>query len=114
MSNLRSDCRDLVKNLPAGDVMKSHVEALCYQIDELEERWHKAEKRLQEVRDKLEEIVCTKPPDDGVILLSDEGASHYDENLKCHVYDHQHFSPLGDALMAAWKLTDLHERFSDG
>lgn len=36
MSNLRSDCLALVKELPPGDTWKVHIEALCYQIDTLE------------------------------------------------------------------------------
>lgn len=54
----------------------------------------------------LEKIVCVKEPDDGVVLLSQEGTTHYDPETKCQVYDHQHFSPLGDALIA------LHEHLS--
>lgn len=48
---------------------------------------------------QLEEIVCVKEPDDGVVLLSGEGSTHYDNELKCEVYSHKHFSPLGDALI---------------
>lgn len=46
MSNLRSDCRELVKDLPPGDVYRAHIERLCFQIDELEERWLKATSKL--------------------------------------------------------------------
>lgn len=42
MSNLRSDCRDLIKDLPAGDPWKVHILALCLQIDEIERFWHEA------------------------------------------------------------------------
>lgn len=52
----------------------------------------------------LETIVCTVPPDDGVVLLSNDGPSHYDSEAECVVYDHEHFSPLGDALI---KLHDV-------
>lgn len=51
----------------------------------------------------LEKIVCTKEPDDGVVLLSNEAPSHYDAEAGGHVYDHEHFSPLGDALIALHK-----------
>lgn len=54
----------------------------------------------------LEKIVCTKPPDDGVILLSSESPTEYDPIAKCQVYVHEHFSPLGDALIA------LHKRLA--
>jgi hypothetical protein len=60
---------------------------------------------LGEAASDLERIVCTKEPDDGVVLLSNEGTFHYDEN-KCAVYDHEHFSALGDALIA------LHQQLS--
>lgn len=63
-----------------------------------------ASKRLSDIRDKLETIVCTVEPDRGVVLLSEHAPTHYDTELKCHVYDHENFSPLGDALV---KLHDL-------
>lgn len=62
--------------------------------------------RLKAIRDKLETIVCTDHPDAGVVLLSQEGTTHYDAEKKCHVYDHEFFSPLGDALIEAWMMTD--------
>jgi hypothetical protein len=52
----------------------------------------------------LETIVCTVPPDEGVVMLSYEGPSHWDDELGCSVYDHEYFSPLGDALI---KLHDV-------
>jgi hypothetical protein len=50
----------------------------------------------------LEEIVCTEEPDRGVVLLSSDGPTHTEEvnGRPCQVYDHEHFSPLGDALIA--------------
>jgi hypothetical protein len=62
--------------------------------------------RLAAIREKLETIVCTKDPDEGVVLLSNDGPCHYDPELKAQVYDHQYFSPLGDALIEAWIMTD--------
>lgn len=103
MSNLRSDCRDLVKDLPAGDTIKTHMEAACYQIDELERRWHEANQRIKAIRDDLEEIVCTQGEDSGVILKSWESPTHTAvvSGVKCQVYDLEHFSELGDALIEA-------------
>lgn len=63
------------------------------------------EERIQQIAEALEQIVCTEGEDAGVVLLSNEGPTHYSEALKCEVYDHDYFSPLGDALIAAWKLT---------
>lgn len=54
---------------------------------------------IDSARQCLAKIVCTTPPDDGVVLLSNDGPCHYDAEQKCQVYDHEHFSPLGDALM---------------
>ena len=60
----------------------------------------KAEGELREALALLETIVCTEPPDDGVVLLSNDSPCHYDPEHKIQVYDHEHFSPLGDALIA--------------
>lgn len=65
-----------------------------------------ASKCLSEARAMLEKIVCVEHPDDGVVMLSEDGPTHYDPESKCQVYDHEHFSPLGDALIA------LHEKLS--
>lgn len=72
-----------------------------------EARVAELEGQVEKARTKLEEIVCTAEPDDGVILLSDDGPTHYDPEQKCQVYDHKHFSPLGDALI------DLHESLKE-
>lgn len=106
MSNLRSDCRDLVKDLPPGDTYRTHIERLCYQIDEIEEYWHGCVKRMREIEEILEKAVCTKEPDKGVVLLSNHGPTHTEVingKTYANVYDHQYFSPLGDALIAAWE-----------
>ncbi len=107
MSNLRSDCRDLVKDLPPGDTYRAHIERLCYQIDEIEEYWHDSNKRLKEIRELLEKAVCVTEPDMGVILLSSNGPTHTEvvNGRPSKVYDHQYFSPLGDALISIWKKT---------
>lgn len=63
---------------------------------------------VKALAEQLEQIVCVVPPDDGVVLLSNEGPVHYDAEQQCNVYDHEHFSPLGDALIAMHdKLTAL-------
>lgn len=59
---------------------------------------------LDLIRKKLECVVCTKHPDDGVVLLSEHGPTTYDPELKIQVYDHDHFSPLGDALIELYEL----------
>lgn len=52
----------------------------------------------------LHEIVCTEPPDDGVVLLSNDSPCDWDAEHKIYVYDHDHFSPLGDALMKLYRV----------
>lgn len=61
---------------------------------------------LGEATRDLEKIVCTEGPDCGVILLSSASQTHYDPDVKCQVYDHENFSPLGDALI------ELHRNLS--
>jgi hypothetical protein len=65
-----------------------------------------AQKRLIQVADLLESAVCTKGDDKGVILLSQEGTTHPETygDRTVQVYDNEYFSPLGEALIAAWKL----------
>lgn len=60
--------------------------------------------QLELIRDKLKTIVCTEGCDRGVVLLSNDGPTHYDAETKCEVYDHENFSPLGDALIELWEL----------
>ena len=106
MSNLRSDCLDLVKDREAGDVWRTHIERLCGQIDQLEEWWHEANRRLVAIRETLEAAVCTKDPDMGVVLLDQHAPTHsevIDGKTFNNVYDLEYFSPLGEALIAAWK-----------
>lgn len=62
-----------------------------------------ATRRLAAAEGVLREIVCTEPPDDGVVLLSNDGPCHWDAERKIDVYDHEHFSPLGDALMKLYR-----------
>ena len=54
---------------------------------------------------KLEEIVCTKGCDAGVILLSGESTTHYvcSGERTIQVYDHPYFSPLGCALIDLYR-----------
>lgn len=64
--------------------------------------------RLREIRSKLESIVCTEGEDSGVVLLSYDGPTHTEiiNGRPVQVYDHEYFSPLGDALMELYKLTE--------
>ena len=61
---------------------------------------------LNSIQAKLENIVCTVEPDAGVVLLSEHGTTHEEvwNGKTVQVYDHEYFSPLGDALMEVWKL----------
>lgn len=58
----------------------------------------------KKILDKLEFIVVTEGDDKGIVLLSSDGATHYDEASKCQVYDHENFSPLGDALIELFDM----------
>lgn len=59
---------------------------------------------LSMIREKLGSIMETEGCDAGVILLSQDGPTHFDAEVNCQVYDHEYFSPLGDALMEIYGL----------
>ena len=63
-----------------------------------------AKRKLLAIRQAINKIVVTEGCDAGVILLSDESPTHFDPKAECQVYDHENFSPLGDALVALAKL----------
>lgn len=52
----------------------------------------------------LRKIVCVEEPDDGVVLLSNDSPTHFDDEYGMQVYDHDHFSPLGDGLIELWNI----------
>lgn len=64
--------------------------------------------RITAIRTKLESIVCTEGCDRGVIYLSNEGPTHTEviDGKPCEVYNHENFSPLGDALIELYELTN--------
>ena len=109
MSNLRDDCREIVKDLPVGDTIRSHMERVCNQLDYIESLWHKANKRLAECRAILETAVCIHEPDVGVVLLSQDSPTHTERmnDRSFQVYDLDYFSPLGEALIAAWSKCEV-------
>jgi len=70
-----------------------------HEIHRLQKELASANAKLHVARDKLSEIACTEGVDAGVVLLSHESPTDWNEHLKCHVYRHTYFSPLGDALV---------------
>lgn len=60
--------------------------------------------RLAKIRDALAEIVISDGDDAGVVILDGHSTCHYDPELNCQVYDHEYFSPLGEALVGLAKL----------
>jgi hypothetical protein len=69
------------------------------------------EAQIAAIRAKLSEIVCTEGCDAGVVMLSQDGPTHPETHggRTIQVYDHEYFSPLGDALMEAWKMAGGEE-----
>lgn len=72
MSNLRSDCRDLLERDPPNKTWQAHIKCLIAQIDELEENWHAAERNagqlLKACQLAQESIVATLRGETGGIL----------------------------------------------
>lgn len=61
-------------------------------------------RKLAAIRGALAQIVISEGEDAGVILVSSDSPTHYDAEAKCQVYEHEHFSPLGDALVSVARL----------
>ena len=78
-----------------GSLRMDYIVDLCTLAD----AYYTLMPTLDLARRKLEEIVCTVGQDRGVVMLSNDGPTHYDAEQKCQVYDHENFSPLGDALI---------------
>ena len=98
MEHKPSDC---VCGFPSGDNAANCERCqLIGRIDALQ-------KTITDVRTAIEKIVCTDEIDGGVIMLSSESPSHFDADRNGWVYDHEHFSPLGDAMVSLWKMTEL-------
>lgn len=85
------------------DLLQSRLAELAAENERLKSN-------AKEIATRLTEIVITEGEDAGVVLLSQDGTTHYDESVKGQVYDHNYFSPLGDALMNLWRLasTEVH------
>lgn len=73
----------------------------------LAEDYKRLRSRLASIREKLEQIVCVKEPDAGVVLLSSDSPMHETiiDGKRYQTYSMDHFSPLGDALIEVWQLT---------
>ena len=93
-------CEEFRSDLAKSDAA---LAAAAEQLREVMEELKLANKRLAAAESVLREIVCTEPPDDGVVLLSNEGTCHLNTERNCQEYDHVHFSPLGDALMKLYR-----------
>lgn len=72
----------------------------------LQEKIEQLESQLTAARTLLQTIVCTQGCDAGVVLLSYDGPTHFEtiEGKRYTVYDHNYFSPLGDALMELQRI----------
>lgn len=68
-------------------------------------RESKLEDQLARINVAIREIVCTEGEDTGMIMLSNDSPTRYDAERKCHIYIHENFSPLGDAMISLWRMT---------
>ena len=69
--------------------------------------------RLIHCRHNLERIAVCHGEDAGVILLDSDSASHWSTEFRCQVYDKEHFSDLGHAIVTAWEETFSHVEHAD-
>lgn len=96
--------RRIEELLGLGDPVEVHQDyrregEAAQSVDELR-------RRLAAIRDALAKIVISEGEDAGVILLSSDSTTHYAEQAKGQVYDHENFSPLGDALVNLARLAE--------
>lgn len=61
------------------------------------------ELKLMDLRRDLEQIIITEGIDKGVILKSWESPTEWDATQQAHIYKHENFSELGDALIALYE-----------
>lgn len=87
-----------------GQVVVQQTDAPDWSAADMDNRWN--EKLLGLIREKLESIVVTKGEDAGLVLLSQDGPTHPEKHggETIQVYDHEYFSPLGDALIELYKI----------
>jgi len=87
-----------------SQVLREHIEQCP------EHPVSKLKHRLVYACEQLKHIVCTEGEDAGVILLDHEGSTHPKEinGRTVQVYDHDYFSPLGDALIHLYET--LHSQ----
>lgn len=56
MSNLRSDALHFASTMTIDSPCSTYITRLCCQIDEVEERWHKAERDLAAAHARIERL----------------------------------------------------------
>lgn len=83
---------------------------VTYDVDAMAKEISRLQSKLAIATAKLEKIVCTAGCDRGVICLSHESPTHTEiiNGTPMTVYDHENFSPLGDALV------ELHDVLTTG
>lgn len=62
--------------------------------------------KIEKAANALKEIVVVEGEDRGVILKSWDSPTHYDYELKAHVYDKECFSDLGKALCELYDMLE--------
>ncbi len=92
------------------NLLKEEIEVGVKLVDEIVQ----LKRQLTEARNQLDQIVCTRGQDRGLVLKDPESPTKYDEELKCQVYQCENFSLLGDALISLWdQLTEATESSPD-
>jgi len=112
--------QDITNNLAQTETPEQKIAARDEQIrhlichrERLKNDIDRLEARLQKIGDAMEKVIVTEGEDAGVVLLSNDAPTTWNEGLGVAVYDLQYFSPLGAALMALYQISRLNAK-SDG
>jgi len=112
MSNLRSDARRFVRvEYPEGDLARTYIERLAHQVDDVEERWQKAERRTLRRFQDLNGQRCVEAFDhelDAWTLLEWSGALAGEVGELCNVA--KKLSRKRAGIGGAWAARDPDER----
>lgn len=111
IAELRNAVDSLLADRETARRLEIQRDAYVIAGDHLSAELARLRERVALAKSKLAEVVCTEGCDRGVVLLSSDGPTHFEiyDSRKYEVYDHENFSPLGDALINLWEIINGKE-----